>query len=359
MTETTGLSVAVGIERLEREQYEANRKKYMSAVAKHSGHFEEKFGAALTREMLSDLAPLMRRNNDDDKAARIMKRYPELTSLGATKINELAEEVEDLLGQAQRDYFQARNRMTFATTVLRPLENKWLERWRLERQDFDYEIAGRKADALLETKISNEGDLWLWSRDVLEFFKEVGVYHGSGPSFEIKDGKRISSGPSKPMGTVGHMSSRIYLAAWNALFEEDKGAQVLAYAKQAAESLRSRDIAMYGTREAPSIQFISAMSLPDAPTSALSVPEDESGVQLSLVSSEDNQIRASKNWPRREIALLEAENWLRALAVLWGQSGKLVQATIENKSNSGKSEITLPAMPLEGLAAIINTALRT
>ena len=358
MNETTGLAAAVGIERLEREQYEANRKTYLSAVNEHSPYFTEKYGAILTREMLSDLAPLMRRNSEDERSDRIMKRYPELRHLGMEKINKLAEEVEDRLGKAQRDYFQARNRMTYATTVLRPLENKWLERWRIDRPDFDYSIAGRKADALLASTINNEGDLWLWSRDVLEFFKQVGVFHGATREFELVEGKTVPKGPSKPMGTVGHLSSRIYFAAWNALFEEDKGAQVLEYAREAAKSLRSRDSAMYGTRDLSNLDIISAITSPEQPM-ALSIPQTDIGVKVSLVATNDAQVQASKSWPRRDLALIEAESWLKSLAVLWGPSGSAVQATIENNSTTGSSSMTLPAMSLQTLATVIDAALRS
>jgi len=66
-----------------------------------------------------------------------------------------ADEIADLSKTVRQTFRHKRNQASYIKTVLRPLHSLWLKRWRLEREDFDFQSVVGRSDRMNAALISS------------------------------------------------------------------------------------------------------------------------------------------------------------------------------------------------------------
>lgn len=356
MQRTTGKQVAIAIDRLARARYDDAKVVYEATVKAKTPYFSDAYSSLLTYEVISELLPLLRRNKPQESLKRLLERFADLAFLGDERVLILIQELEQTLGEAQNDLFKARNRMTFSTTVLRPLESKILERWKIDRDDFNYELVGGKANTLLARLINDSRDLLEWASDVHELFSEVAVFKGNGSPRAERDGRRLNALAYKPHGMVGEISARIYSTVWASLFDDETIDAILGIANGLGESVSIKESSKYGMRDARNINtFVrTERSFNFSKKSQNATSE----IKITIISLLDKRVQSVRFWSDLGVAIGECEHWINSLNTIWGDSGEETQATIEVSVPGGRSSTTLPAMPLSMLSSRLALAIQ-
>ena len=260
-----------------------------------------------------------------------------------------ADEIADLSKAVRQSFRQKRNQASYIKTVLRPLHSLWLKRWRLEREDFDFQSVAGRSERLNAAYIANAVDLDQWARAVLDFFHDTAVE---------PEGTREMS--KKPRGTVSEAGFRAYRQAWLTFIGENTHL-ILNELHNDPKNLSSRDPnrPLTSPMEVPNS---TAMSFGQAPPTHSNAPmlnnfsmSSTSGnlpvnqIEVTLQSDDPAVPRVSRSWDLPTTNLVpQFQQWVQKLTPLlhldsvpfngaiiakapWGdQEVKLIDATAEN-----------------------------
>ncbi len=284
----------------------------------------------------------------DESFAFTLDRFPSLRSLDQVSARERVESVAMEVRDIAANLHQAKARTSYLNGVIRPLADRWILRFRDERTDIDFDAFEAGRGRLLAMNIEGVEDVTAWADKAFRFFESHMVV---SPQFRIQYGRLP--------GTVSISSERIYRQYWTT-FCADNAERIFKYAcslhanprtrfkgasgpiGQRFELQLGRFSAAAGAGSEPRVQ--STTSEPPAQ------PEPSETIRVTLRSSIDPMVVATREWNEREAARADLAGWLLQFELLWGKHAQKPQITVEVITPTGTSNIALPAQPLEEAA---------
>lgn len=261
-----------------------------------------------------------------------------------------ADEIADLSKAVRQSFRHKRNQASYIKTVIRPLHSLWLKRWRLEREDFDFQSVAGRSERLNAALIVNAVDLDQWSRAVLDFFHDTAVE---------PEGSRESS--KKPRGTVSEAGFRAYRQAW-LLFISDNTHTILHELHNDPKNLSSRDPYRPLTRNVDSSSTTSmsfSQSIPSNSEIPQSLNSSSSNTtasmpvnQIEVIIESDNPSvpRVARSWDLPATNLVpQFEQWIEKLTPLLQLDTVPFNGAITAKAPWGDQEVKLTDAKVENV----------
>lgn len=252
-----------------------------------------------------------------------------------------------LFEELVRQLNHARSKATHILAVLRPFKERYVANWERDVDLFAGDEVRKRAHDLKSRVVSNPWDLEVWINDVFNLFSQAAVYRGDVKS---ESHERIANATPRerlfPAGLISESSERIYRQRWINWFHENQGElSRLVGAQQVNQVLGPSASSASNMKD---IQLLTNTGVGQVDLSVeTSVGSNLSEVALDISSNLDGAISAQRSWGRKDAAVKELGTWLTVLNLAWGAAGESVIAKLRLLSDSGESEVVLPAMSLE------------
>lgn len=281
----------------------------------------------------------------DELFAFTLERFPSLRQLDIATARERITVIALAVREIAANLHQAKTRTSYINGVIRPLADSWILRFRDERTDINFEAfeAGRRG--LLGLSIESAEDVNNWAEKAFRFFESHMVV---SPQFRQLNGRLP--------GTVSVSSERIYRQYWLAFCTEN-AERIFQFAcnLHANPSTRFKGGSMPIVQrmqlqvERPKHVIESQLrnTLTTTPDAPLAAPAPTETIRVTLRSSLDPMVVATREWHDRETARADLASWLLQFDLLWGKHAAKPQIGVEVTTPTGTSNIALPPQSLE------------
>jgi hypothetical protein len=244
------------------------------------------------------------------------------------------------------DLNHSRSKSTNVSAVFRPFKPRYLESWSRELDLYPSDRVRFAIHELEEEIISTESELVRWLERVYNLFREAAVDKKS-----INTEMKIMSAPSgrtnrrdrRTDGMISEASERIYRQRWTTWCKENTET-LLDYVN--ADQSHPEVIRMKSPTQKP-FRPIDSFMQAAAPVSSQPRPRSLQKLSLTLTSSTNESLTATRTWMGMDSALRDVTGWIELLPTIWGHEANQVSITYKVENESGESEIALPVMSLE------------
>ena len=141
-------------------------------------------------------------DNKNELRLVFRERFPQLKMLSDRELTMFIDELAFHMSKLDASLYKERTKLSTISTIIRPLSTKWLERWKLQRNDgFNYDQALVRVDALMNKEVSGIDQFQLWAEEVFDLFTDLVIFRAS-PLDKLTSARR-------PSGMVSESNERI------------------------------------------------------------------------------------------------------------------------------------------------------
>jgi hypothetical protein len=309
-------------------------------------------------------------HEDNKKELRLVfrERFPQLKMLSDVELTMFIDELAFHMSKLDAELYKERTKLSTISTIIRPLSTKWLERWRLQRNDgFNYDQALVRVDALMNKEVSGIDQFQLWAEEVFDLFTELVIFRAS-PLDKLTSARR-------PSGMVSEGNERIYRKNWTD-FKNQFGTELVRRTEDIADG--RADLAFnaayrpqfrqmdYGFTQSPGYekterfgQYAPTSSPAMASIPSESAPLGNSGsfplYKVILESSVKGNGEATHTWTSKDLLTKEIEKVFNTIARTWGEFGETLNVTFVYDNAGAESSIQVPnKTPTDAAQAVID-----
>jgi hypothetical protein len=299
-------------------------------------NFLEPFSIDPHSENLRNVLTRIRGDGDDDLPNNIdilLSGLPELANIPSGELERVATGLAKTARAANKLVSIQRVNTSIVRAVLRPLFYDYpLERLAIETgsgNSFSIEESKQRTAALGEMEVSTPEEFESWSRSVFELFQSTSVIEQLG--------NRSLTGTRMP-GVVSLMNLRRYTNVWFDFVSSNRD-QIFELAKISPDGNklqnRLRTTATTSRRIAPKYSSVSSDFTYTLPRLAALK------ISLTIASSVDKNIFASREWNSKTEFLQQAPGWITGVIDIWNldRSGFILDLKITTAS--GDTSMTL------------------
>ena len=307
-------------------------------------------------------------DNKNELRLVFRERFPQLKMLSDRELTMFIDELAFHMSKLDASLYKERTKLSTISTIIRPLSTKWLERWKLQRNDgFNYDQALVRVDALMNKEVSGIDQFQLWAEEVFDLFTDLVIFRAS-PLDKLTSARR-------PSGMVSESNERIYRKNWTD-FKNQFGTELVRRTEDIADG--RADLAFnaayrpqfrqmdYGFTQAPRYENTEHLEqyTPKASPALASIQSDSAPpsnvgsfplYKVKLESSAIGNGEATHTWTSKELLTKEIVNVFNTIARTWGEFGETVHVTFIYDSSGEESSIKVPnKTPDEAAQAVID-----